>query len=99
MFYIAIGVVILITIARFLGMRIRNKEDSDILDLYPNHPSKISKSIFPVGAGKCSARKRDRHIWFYSEYLDEIPYERTCTYCGYKERKYMTDNKWRGPGE
>lgn len=70
-----------ILIARYFGKRIWNKEDRAILTIDPNHPSLIDRTIFPIGSGKCFARNNDRHMWGYSNYLDEIPYMRVCTFC------------------
>lgn len=48
-----------------LGKLIWALQDRKELDITPNHPSKLSKSLFPIGSGTCSERRGDRHIWDY----------------------------------
>ena len=91
-FYILLGILVL----RYIGKRIWGREDKSILNIDPHHPYHLDKRIFPVGSGICHVRNDDRHIWLYSEYSDEIPYQRTCTFCGYIETKYVTNHEWHG---
>lgn len=81
------------------GKIILGVQDQKELEINPNHPSKLSKRIFPVSSGTCRVRNGDRHIWDYGHYEDEWgPSRRCCKYCGEIEFRMLTTNtnEWRG---
>lgn len=79
------------------GKIIWGVQDQKELEINPNHPSKLSKTIFPIGSGTCPARNGDRHIWDYGHYEDDWgPSSRYCKHCGKHEHRMLTTNEWQG---
>ena len=90
-------IVIIFVILTVIGKLYQLFQDRNTRIHNPNHPSKFSKRIFPVGSGQCPARKNDRHIWNYENTGEEYgPTNRTCSYCGKEEhRSIIGGSKWR----
>lgn len=90
---IIIGIIAVLWI---LGKVMSASQDIKIIEQTPNHPSRLSKEIYPVGSGSCYSRSGDRHIWDYGSYDESFgPLDRRCKYCGEKEYKLITQNEWK----
>ena len=89
-------IIVIIAILWVGGRMIWSSQDQKELNLNPNHPSKLSSKMFPIGSGSCPARGNDRHIWDYGHYDDSNgPLKRYCKHCGKSEYRYMTaDHGW-----
>jgi hypothetical protein len=86
----------IIAIMWVLGKIVWSVQDNNEMDINPNHPSKLSKSAFPIGSGACPSRNGDRHIWDYGSYEDDLgPHNRFCKHCGKYEHRMFTTGEWK----
>lgn len=90
-------VLAILAVLWIFGKIIWGVQDQKELGINPNHPSKLSKSAFPIGSGTCPVRNGDRHIWDYGSYDDDWgPSSRYCKHCGKYESRMLTTGQWNG---